>query len=297
MAGALKLEHVALSTDTLGEMVEFYTSVLGMVHLGEADGTTYLGCGVNDRFDLALRSGPTSLDHFAIRLADPDEVDGCERRLESAGIAVERTDGDEPAQDHGVRFRLPSGIPIELVATNHEGYPHAADAYGGDRESLAPLGLHHLNLVSPAIREDADVLTDLVEFAVSEVRGTPDDWETAFLRRGEMHHDVGLIGVDPGEGEAGLHHIALAMRDANHLVQFVDKVTQDEVELEFGIGRHDAGDNLFAYFWAPGGHRLELAAEMASVDADEPVFTDPPTSTWSTHVPASFYERGSGLAE
>lgn len=297
MAGAHTLEHVGLRTDALGEMVEFYTSVLGMVHLGEADGTVYLGCGVDDRFDLALRSGGTGLDHFAIRLADPDEVAGYERRLESAGLGVERTDGEEPGVDDGVRFRLPSGIPVELVAAGGGGYPHAADAYGGDRADLAPLGLHHLNLVSPAIREDAAVLTDVVDFAVSEVRGTPDDWQTAFLRRGGMHHDVGLIGVDPGEAEAGLHHVALAMRDASHLVRFVDKVTRGGVELEFGVGRHDAGDNLFAYFWAPGGHRLELAAEMAAVEADEPVFTDPPTSTWSSDVPASFYERGSGLAE
>lgn len=297
MAGAHKLEHVALSTDALGEMVEFYTSVLGMVHLGEADGTTYLGCGVDDRFDLALRAGGTGLDHFAIRLADPTEIDEYGHRLESAGLGFERTDGEEPGQDRGLRFRLPSGIPMELVAGEPGGYPHAADAYGGDRDDLAPLGLHHLNLVSPAISEDAAVLTDVVDFAVSEVRGTPDDWETAFLRRGEMHHDVGLIGVDPSEGEAGLHHVALAMRDASHLVRYVDKVTSGGVELEFGIGRHEAGDNLFAYLWAPGGHRLELAAEMATVDADEPVFADPPTSTWSSHVPSSFYERGSGLAE
>lgn len=297
MSGALKLQHVELHTDAFEEMVECLTTVFGMAHLGEEDGTAYLGCGLDDEFDIAVTAGGTGLDHFAIRVPDAERIEAYERRLGEAGIDTERTDGDEPGQAHGLRFRLPSGIPMELVAPEPSTYHHAGDAHRADRNGVTPLDLHHINLVSPGLRADVEFLQSSLDFAVSEVRGTRSNWETAWLRRGDMHHDVAIIGVDPDESDAGLHHVALAMQDAAHLIRFVDRIAANGIDLEFGIGRHRAGDNLFAYFWAPGGHRFELAADMATVDATTPEYTQPPTSTWSPEVPESFYERGSGLAD
>lgn len=84
------------------------------------------------------------------------------------------------------------------------------------------------------------------------------------------------------------------------MVQIIDCVRQSGVSLELGIGRHYAGDNIYAYFQAPDGHRLELTFQMAELDGDTPPsIVDSPEdaiTAWRDDfdIPDSFL-KGSGL--
>jgi catechol 2,3-dioxygenase len=73
-------------------------------------------------------------------------------------------------------------------------------------------------------------------------------------------------------------------------------MTPHGLQLEFGIGRHEVGANLFAYFWV-NGNRYELSAEMPRVtdDYSEPMIWEDITksmTSWRQLMPESF-KKGS----
>lgn len=296
MPGTMKIEHVELHVEDLDQTVDIYTEAFGMTVVNQDSEAVHIGCGMDSNVDLRLKESDPGLEHFAIRLPNAEEINRYEQRLEDHGVDVKRTDGAELGQKSGLRFQLPSDIPMELVVPADQGYQHTTEPALPERADAAPLDLHHINLISPCIKDDAAFLTDILEFEVSEVRGSQDDWKTAWLRKGNLHHDVGIVSDDSGAETGGLHHVALAMADISHMKSLIDRLATHGLKLELGIGRHYAGDNLFAYLWGPD-HRFELSAEIATVDQAETEFSDPPTSIWGANVPDSFYETGSDLVQ
>lgn len=73
--------------------------------------------------------------------------------------------------------------------------------------------------------------------------------------------------------------------------------TMGHFNIERGIGRHHAGNNIYAYFWEPGGNRFELCTQMAVVMTDEPTHSkdyESATTAWGPEAPETF-SKGSGL--
>jgi len=102
-----------------------------------------------------------------------------------------------------------------------------------------------------------------------------------------------------GPDHASLHHVAWGFDSIDHMKCFLDAVCDRGMAFERGIGRHYAGDNLYAYFWEPGGNRFEMCAEMAVVKTAEPQHTkdyETATTAWGPGAPESF-SKGSGLVE
>lgn len=183
MAGTDKVEHVCLQVEDLANAESFYRDVFGLTVLSREKETIYLGCGLDENYDLAIQQGEPGVDHVAVRVQDEDELGVYEDRLASRGNEFERTDGDEPGQQRGLRVELPSQLPVELVTVGDKRYRHSDRAATRGRDEIAPLDLNHYNYASPDVREDAEFLRDVLDFRVSETVGT--DWSGgAYLRRG-----------------------------------------------------------------------------------------------------------------
>ena len=300
MTGADKAEHVRLQVEDLARAEAFYRDVFGLAEVARENETIYFGCGLDGNYDLAIQQGEPGVEHIAVRIDAGPELEKYEERLASHGHEFKRTDGDEPGQERGLRVELPSQLPVELVAVSDNSYRHSEVVAVDGRSEIAPLDLNHYNFVSPDVREDAKFLRDVLDFNISEVVG--DDWSGgAFLRRGDTHHDIAALGLPGAPDEhASHHHTAFTVRSVDHMVQLIDRVRQAGVSLELGIGRHYAGDNLYAYFQAPDGHRLELTFQMAELDDETPTsVVDSPEdaiTAWQDDfiMPESFLQ-GSGL--
>jgi catechol 2,3-dioxygenase len=298
MSGVKKFEHATLHVTDLEDAVEFYTEVVGLVELERDDDTVYLGCGFDENYDVGLVEGGTGVEHFAIRVDDTEALAAYESRLDDAGVAVERTDGAEPNQAEGVRFTLPSGVDMELVAVADNDYHHPTKTVG-ERDRLAPRDVDHINLMSWDVDRDMDFLVEHLEFAVSDkIVGESGFTIQAWLRQGEFHHDVGLSTAD--NVAYSLHHLSFEMEGIEHIKAFCDRLTEHGYQLELGPSRHNAGANNFAYLWTPGGNRIELTAEMATVgDGAETGVReinreDNTVSSWGGVVPTpKFLEKGS----
>jgi len=301
MAGASKAEHVSLRVPDLERAERFYADAFGLATVAREDEAVYLGCGFDENFDLALSEGAPGVEHVAVRAGDAERVALYEERLDERGLDPVRTDGDEPGQEVGVRVELPSGLPIELVTVADKSYKHFYEAALDDRGGLAPLDLDHYNYHSPDVEADARLLCDVLDFTPSAVIA---DWQAgAFLRRGDRHHDVAVFSHGAGpDDRASHHHTGFTVSSVDHMVKLLDRLTMHDTPLEFGIGRHFGGDNVFAYVRAPDGHRIELVTEMTELDDDTPVQNvsdvNRAVSAWHDDVtiPESWLET-SGLAE
>lgn len=297
MEGLQRIEHASIHVEDLDEAIKFYTDAMGLVEIAQEDETVYLGHGLTDNYKLAVTEGGTGIEHFAVRANDASVVDDYEERLANRGVETERVDGAEPTQETGIRFKMPSGVPMEIVTVMDEPYPHANISVPG-RAGQAPSSIDHIQLFTPDIHADLEFLRDTVGMSVSDTAGPSDDLEVAFSRCNTLHHDVALKAMPPeGPDHASLHHVAWGFDDISHLKTFLDTVAGRGMEFERGIGRHYAGNNLYAYIWEPGGNRFELCAEMAVVKTEKPNHSEDyetATTAWGPEAPESFNE-GSGL--
>ncbi|WP_435348631.1 VOC family protein [Haloarchaeobius sp. HRN-SO-5] len=298
MSGVKKFEHATLRVEDLDEAVEFYTDVMGLVEIERTDGAVYLGCGLDENYDVGLVEGQTGVEHFAIRLADGEELAHYENRLEDAGVDVERTDGAEPNQVEGVRFSLPSGVDMELVTVADASYHHPTKSVG-ERRRVTPRDVDHINLMSWDPDRDREFLETHLDFRMSDkIVGESGFTIQAWLRFGEFHHDVGISTAD--NVAYTLHHLSFEMEGFDQIKAFADRLTEKGYQFELGPSRHNAGANNFAYLWTPGGNRIELTAEMATVDEGaEPGVRqinreENTVSNWGGVVPGpEFLEKGS----
>lgn len=298
MSGVKRFEHATLRVTDLEAAVEFYTDVMGLVELTREDGTVYLGCGLDENYDVGLVEGGTGVEHVAIRVDDSDEIASYEQRLQDAGYDVERTDEAEPNQVEGIRFTLPTGVDMELVRVADNDYHHPTQTVG-DRDRVTPRDVDHANLMSWDVDRDLEVLTDLLDFRVSDkIVGESGFTIQAWTRSGEFHHDIALSTAD--NVAYTLHHLSFEMEGFEHIKAFADRLTEYDYQLELGPNRHNAAANNFAYLWTPGGNRIELTAEMATVGEGAETGVreinreDNTVSSWGGVEPTpEFLEKGS----
>lgn len=300
MTGLQKLEHAHLRVDDMEAALAFHTEVMGLTELEREGGIVYLGSGYNDHYDLALESGGTGVEHFAIRVSEPADLNRLEDRLSTADVDYERETDAEPSQRDGVRFGLPNGTDMEMVVVEDSPYVHPG-RHSPKRPSVTPLGLDHVNLAATDVKETIEFVVDVVGLNLSEARtfmdGTQSGWELAFSRYGDTHHDVAATYVEAADQT--LHHLGWEMRDINHMRSLIDAMSVAGHGIELGMNRHAIGGNIFCYFWSPAGNRHELNAEMSSLDSTtEPVIHDEQSpaasiSSWGGVTVPETFSKGS----
>jgi catechol 2,3-dioxygenase len=284
------LSHVELAVDDVDGAIEFHRGAFGLEEVGRDGDTVYLGVDGDTGYLLALTSGGTGVRHFAVDVESEDDLETYAKRLADLGIRAERRGDGEPGQGESLRFSAPSDHVIELVVANG-----AHSALGG---SLAPLGLDHITLRTGNPRELAEFFREGLDCRISDAAvapPVPGGWGAAWTRFGDLHHDIAMMASPPPRASDTLDHLAWTMENVEHSKRAADALSEFELGLEAGIGRHRLGGNLFAYFWAPGGNRYELSGEMPRVQETEPGLWEDfahAFSAWGQTPPESF-SRGS----
>jgi catechol 2,3-dioxygenase len=291
-----KVAHVEINVPDVGAALEFHTDTLGLVEIGREGDTAFLGCGLDDTYDLALRGGGgTGLAHVALQVAGDEDLDAYAERLKGMGVDTQSSTNGEPGQGRALRFSAPSGHTFELVPPA-EDKPYLQPAMAQHpRSGITPTDLCHVTLRTGDVKGLAEFLVQALDFKISDVfEPGPDVWAAAWTRAGDWHHDIAIIGGGPDET---LDHVAFEMDGIDHIRRTADALAQAELPLEAGPGRHGIGGNIYAYFWAPGGNRYELSAEMprtVNPNAPHNVYNDFPKafSAWGAMPPESF-QKGS----
>src|ERR1700682_2478073 len=97
------ISHVALKTRMVDQQANFYSHIVG---LGETErdeaGRVYLRCNSNHHSVVLVPSTETGLDHFALDVGSPVELEAAANALSSAGIAYETEGVAEVGQGKSV---------------------------------------------------------------------------------------------------------------------------------------------------------------------------------------------------
>lgn len=211
-------------------------------------------------------------DPYSIRLRH-----GADRRMDLVGFAVESRAGVDALHAHVSDKEAQIVSPPAALASPGGGYgfrmfdcdgrliEFAADVAARPLapvppRSAVPTGISHVVFHTPDVRAAVDWYAAMFGLRVSDWL---DDFMCFMRGAGTKHHILAFL-----KGPAALNHIAFEMENADAVMRGLGRMMHHSVPLNWGPGRHTAGDNVFAYFSTPAGNNFEYTAEVEHLPDD-----------------------------
>jgi catechol 2,3-dioxygenase len=290
--GILRLSHVDITVTDLELAAAYYTQVMGLEITDRTDDRIFFKCwDERDHHCLAVRhDARVGMDRFSFKVEHADDLDHFESRIEAAGHPVERlSDGDEIGQGESIRFELPSGHEMELVADVHKvggrmplvNPPPMVDGLVG----IAPPRIDHLLVPAEEVPVIARFFTDVLDFRLTDQLLDGGGHQIiAFLERSAKPHDIAFVQGPNG----ALHHFSFWLDDWDHIRRAADILAYNGITIDVGPTRHGLTRGNTIYFFDPMGTRNEVFTGGYRPDPDFP------TITWTKEEEgkAVFYYEG-----
>lgn len=259
------LASLSLEVSDLERSTKFYTEVWGLEQVGEEAGRRFFRCAAGGPVALSLRQGKRAhFESMTLQARDAAAVQSLHARLASEqGVRLVASPGalsGEPGKDYGMVFEGPQGLRIIVAVLP------ATPPVMQTTDPSRPLCLTHLVLNSADMPQLSAFFTGVLGFRLSDRTDRMD-----FLRCGPDHHTVALAHGN----SLSLNHAAFAMRDIDSLMYGAGRLLDHGYHVEWGLGRHGPGNNVFSYFVDPDGFAVEYTTEMAQIGEDyETQFAD-----------------------
>src|SRR6266851_4122222 len=134
-----------------------------------------------------------------------------------------------------------------------------------------PTKISHVVLNSARTDDQVPFFMDVLGFKLSDSTHMME-----FLRCSADHHSVAIFR----NNGPSLNHVAYEVPSIDGLMRGTGRVKQSGYNIEWGIGRHGPGSNVFSYFIEPNGFVAEYTTELDQLDE-------------ATHVPqdASYWQK------
>jgi catechol 2,3-dioxygenase len=248
------LRGIELAVRDLHQSAAFYSQVWGLEPVGGQGDTLRLRGNGAEHHVVTLRERPDPGllgVHFAA--ADRDAVVALHAKAKSLGAAVDGAPADLPREaggGFGFSFRSLEGhvLNVSSGVARHENVVN-------DRSK--PLKLSHVVLNASRIGEEIAFFIDLLGFKLSDSTQMME-----FIRCSADHHSIALARA---QGPS-LNHMAYEMADIDGLMRGAGRMKRHGFDIEWGVGRHGPGDNVFSYFIEPNGFVTEYTTEIQQVD-------------------------------
>jgi catechol 2,3-dioxygenase-like lactoylglutathione lyase family enzyme len=250
------LHHVALAVPDLAAERHFFSGTWGLKEVAEQDGKVYFAAvGSAHPYVISLRQAEErQTDLIGFLASTTDDVDAIYAQAIALGAKAIKPPSDllAPAGGYSARFFDIDGHAIEILcgATQREArqlMPNEA----------IPSGLSHIVLHSPDVPALVKFYEDALGFRVSDWIGE----FMVFMRCNPAHHRIAFM-----RGPAALNHIAFSVNTVDDLMRGLARLTSDGVKLQWGPGRHTAGNNTFSYYVTPNGNAVEYTSDLEDVD-------------------------------
>lgn len=262
------LRYLALTVPDFDSEHEFLTKFWGLTEVATAtvDGgrVSYLAAeGSPEPYAVRLREGTKRIDLIAYGALDRADVTALHDRLVEAGVRMVHAPQDLTQYGGGWGFRFfdYDGRTIEVsteveLRENRKIQP---------REPV-PVKLSHVVVNTPNLAETTQWYIDHLDFAISDTLMNPKMGDLMhFMRCNNAHHSF-AIAQGP---HCSLHHASFEMRGVEEWMRGAGKILRSGARMVWGPGRHNAGDNTFAYFLDPAGNTLEYTTELAVIEDED----------------------------
>lgn len=251
--GATALCAVEIGVPDLDAARRFYEEIWGLGAVEHDATRCYLRATGPEHYVLALhrRDAP---GFVRVRLAAENRSAVAElaRRVTQAGGTV--IDGPSalqtPGGGYGFTFLDPEGRAFEVVC---EVRRHVDATPANDR----PYKLSHVVFNSFDFDRAAAFARDALGFRLRDRTR-----KANFMGCNADHHCLAFTD----RKNTGLSHVAYELPSLDAVLRGCGRLKRAGLALEWGVGRHGTGHNVFAYFVDPHGFAIEYTTEMEQVD-------------------------------
>src|SRR5262249_50660276 len=198
--------------------------------------------------------------HFST--TDRATVDQLCGKAKGHGVKVTDEPSPLPASaggGYGFRFVTPDGLPMS-ISTDIVQHPNVV------LDRSRPTKISHVVLNSARTEEQVPFFIDVLGFKLSDSTQMME-----FLRCCADHHSIAIFR----NNGPSLNHVAYELPNIDGLMRGTGRLRQNRYEIEWGVGRHGPGNNVFSYFVEPNGFVAEYTTEVDQLDDATHVAQDP----------------------
>lgn len=248
------LRSVEFGVPNLTQSAAFYSALWGLEPVASDGETIHLRANGPEHHAVTLRERPTASllgVHFAT--INREAVDALHGLAKAAGVKIAAPSAELPRSaggGYGFQFTTPEG---HVLNVSSDVARHASVT--SDRSK--PNKLSHVVLNTANIDQQTAFFTDVLGFKLSDQTDMME-----FIRCSADHHSV---AVARGSGPS-LNHCAYEVGNIDGLMRGAGRMQKHGFKVEWGVGRHGPGDNVFSYFIEPNGFVVEYTAEVEQVD-------------------------------
>jgi 2,3-dihydroxy-p-cumate/2,3-dihydroxybenzoate 3,4-dioxygenase len=253
--------YVRLGTRDLEGASRFATDVLGLEIAEVGKAAIYFKSDEREH-TLCYFEGDPRTQAVAFEVGSRAGLTAAASELERLGHAVHAgTPGEAEARKvrEFIAFDDPSGNRIELVWRP----AHSGERYHGVRDA-GITGFSHVGLCTTHAARDEAFWTQVCNARVSDRVG-----DAPLLRINEVHHSIALFPTD----RAGIQHINHQVESADDVMRSFRFLSERQVRIVFGPGRHPSSSAKFLYFEGPDGMVFEYSSGVKMI-ADELLYRE-----------------------
>ena len=248
------LRSIELGVTDLTQSAAFYGRVWGLDPVVSDGDTIHLRANGTEHHAVTLRERPTA-GMLGVHLAamDRNAVDALHAQIKASGAKVTAAPADLPNSGgggYGFQFKSPEGHVLNISADVARHQDTVSDR-------SKPTKLSHVVLNSANIDQQTSFFIDTLGFKLSDKTEMMD-----FIRCSADHHSIAMAR---GNGPC-LNHMAYEVTSIDGLMRGAGRLKSKGFNIEWGVGRHGPGDNVFTYFIEPNGFVVEYTAEVEQVD-------------------------------
>jgi 2,3-dihydroxy-p-cumate/2,3-dihydroxybenzoate 3,4-dioxygenase len=256
MIDIVGIRYCRLGTADLDTTVGFARSVIGLEEVRRENGAVYLRGDDRDHNICYFAGDP--LDHtlgFAVETFE--QLEAAAQILTAAGVAVHHGSDDDAAARRVmayINFPDPSRNSIDLVVRPY----HSGQRYFPSRDA-GITEFSHVGLKTTDARRDEAFWSGLFNIRANDRIG-----DAALMSFDEVHHRIALFPSD----HAGIQHINFQVESLDDIMRSHNFLTERQVAIRFGPGRHPTSGAMFLYYEGPDGMTYEYSSGVRNVDAD-----------------------------
>jgi 2,3-dihydroxy-p-cumate/2,3-dihydroxybenzoate 3,4-dioxygenase len=255
------VSYVRLGTMDLDSATNFATNYLGLEIADQSKDTVYLKSDQREH-TLCYFVGSPSDQVAAFEVAEHEDLEAAATELDRLGHRVEigsAQDAELRRVRSFIAFRDPTGNKIELVWRP----AYSSRRYHGERDA-GITGFSHIGLCTTDAPRDEAFWTQVCNARVSDRIG-----DAALLRIDAIHHTIALFPTD----RPGIQHINHQVETGDDVMRSFNFLTERQVPVVFGPGRHPTSSARFLYFEGPDGMVFEYSSGVREI-ADELLYRE-----------------------
>ncbi|KHK97572.1 oxidoreductase [Microbacterium mangrovi] len=255
------LRYAALAVPDFAVERDFFVNHWGLTEVHAQDGLSHLAAEASSEpFILRLRRADKRIDLAGFAVRSRADIHALADKLHAEDVQFVHEPQELTGYSGGYGFRVFDGDGRVLEFST--GYETRTPRKIREREPI-PAKLSHLVFNSADLNRTAQWYVDHLDFTISDSLVRPDGTEMMhFLRCNPTHHSI-AVAMGPHHS---LHHLSFEMRGIEEWMRGAGKILRSGARMVWGPGRHNAGDNTFAYFLDPAGNTIEYTTELSMVD-------------------------------